>query len=384
MSQASANRLLVIKLGGLGETLTATPALRAFRTSFSDWAIDALVTPTGAAVLSGTGLIDRAIVADLPAGALPLDLPLRWAWAQGRALRANGYRRTVLLHHLLTRRTAAAFAALLTTIGGRRTGLDNGRGWFLQDRATDYGFGSRHEVEYWLDVAAAAGARTDDRTLTIGRTLEAKETAESWLAGLDRPRLAIHAGSGDFGSARRWPVEHFAEVAERVRRVFGTALLLVGDKTDRDVHMRLTEQLGPPLLDLTGRTTIPELAAVLARCDVLLANDSGVMHAGAAVGTPTVGVFGPSNSDAWGPWTGAPETDAEETASGLIVSLPPAMAVRSDIACSPCFYVARELGRPEGCAARTCLTEDLQPAQVGQAVSRYLGARKRALRVTPV
>lgn len=384
MSQASANRLLVIKLGGLGETLTATPALRAFRASFPDWTIDALVTPTGAAVLSGTGLINQAIVADLPASALPLDLPLRWAWSQGRALRSNGYRRTVLLHHLLTRRTAAAFAALLTTTGGRRTGLDNGRGWFLQDRATDYGFGSRHEVEYWLDVAAAGGARTDDRTLTISRTPEAEDAAEAWMDGLDRPRLAIHAGSGDFGAARRWPVEHFVEVAARVRRVFGAALVLVGGATDRDIHTRLAGHLGPPLFDLTGRTSIPELAAVLARCDVLLANNSGVMHAGAAVGTPTVGVFGPSNSDAWGPWTGVAEAATEETASGLIVSLPPATVVRSEIACSPCFYVARELGRPEGCAARTCLTADLQPAQVGQAVSRYLGARKRALRVTPV
>ncbi len=96
------------------------------------------------------------------------------------------------------------------------------------------------------------------------------------------------------------------------------------------------------------------------------------------MGLPTVAVFGPSNHEAWRPWTGLREEEPAETASGLIMSLSAATVVRSDIACSPCFYVAKGLGTPQGCAARTCLDE-VTPAQVGQAVSRYLGARKRAL-----
>ena len=92
-------------------------------------------------------------------------------------------------------------------------------------------------------------------------------------------------------------------------------------------------------LDLSGKTSLAELAGVLQACDLLIGADSGVMHLAAAVGTPVVTVFGPSNAAAWSPWT-------PDGAS---------IVVRSAPECSPCSYVGYGVGLREGCAARTCM-----------------------------
>ena len=91
--------------------------------------------------------------------------------------------------------------------------------------------------------------------------------------------------------------------------------------------------------DLSGQTTLAELAAVLKSCDLFIGADSGVLHLAAAVGVPVVAVFGPSNAAAWGAWT--PESKS--------------VIVRSAPECSPCSYVDHAIGLREGCAARTCM-----------------------------
>jgi ADP-heptose:LPS heptosyltransferase len=83
-------------------------------------------------------------------------------------------------------------------------------------------------------------------------------------------------------------------------------------------------------------------AAALELADLFIGNDAGPMHLAAAVGTPTVAIFGLSNSEAWGPYTGG-------------VPGRRAIVVKLDLPCMPCFYSGHLLGTPEGCATRDCL-----------------------------
>jgi N-acetylglucosaminyldiphosphoundecaprenol N-acetyl-beta-D-mannosaminyltransferase len=92
-------------------------------------------------------------------------------------------------------------------------------------------------------------------------------------------------------------------------------------------------------LDLTGKTTLAQLAGVIQSADLYIGADSGVMHLAASVGTPIVAIFGPSNPDAWAPWT--------PTSKSIVV--------RSAPECSPCSYVRHSIGLREGCPARTCM-----------------------------
>ena len=120
-------------------------------------------------------------------------------------------------------------------------------------------------------------------------------------------------------------------------------IVLVGTESDRAAADAIVPRLGGNAIDLVGKTTTGQLAAVLRRCDLLLSNDGGVAHLAAAVHTRTLTVFGPSNDLAWRPL------------GGEIIS--------SDVPCRPCFYRDFEIGLRHGCATRECLSH-ITPAAV--------------------
>ena len=357
-------KLLVVKLADLGDALTATPALRALRYTWPLANIDVLTTSAGAAALGGLDSVDRLWVADKhqfdsPSGLLTPSALTSLAPLLAQ-LRRERYHQLLLLHHLTTPFGTLKYAALAAAIHARRTvGLDNGRGRFLDTQVPDSGFGDLHEVDYALAVASAAGAnRLEQPRLEIAIDEVSQQRADELLA-CPRPRrgpasplpprrerarereaswIAVHAGGGAYSLARRWPAECFAEVGRRLATSTGAKLVLVGTDTDREPHQTLIRLLGDEALDLTGQTTVKETAAVLRRCRLLVANDSGAVHLAAAAGTPVVAIFGPSNDRAWGPYPAAEHR-----------------VVRASLPCSPCFYRVKGLGTPQGCPTRDCL-----------------------------
>jgi lipopolysaccharide heptosyltransferase II len=343
-----------VKLADLGDALTATPALRALRQSWPSATIDVLTSPAGAAAMAGLDSVDRLWIADKhrfdsPAGLLAPSALGGLAPLLGR-LRHERYDRLLLLHHLTTLFGTLKYALLAAIVHARQTiGLDNGRGWFLDTRVPDAGFGDLHEVDYNLAVTSAAGASRPERPqLEIAVDAPAEQRAHELLAGSDW--IALHAGGGTYSLARRWPAECFAEVGRKLAVSTGSRLVLVGAEDDRGPHALLARELHA--LDLTGLTAVKETAAVLRRCRLLVSNDSGVVHLAAAAGTPVVAIFGPSNARAWGPYPVAQHR-----------------VVRVSLPCSPCFYRGQRLGTPQGCATRDCLqliTPDMVLAAAGE------------------
>lgn len=355
-------KLLVVKLSDIGDVLTATPALRALRRHLPEAHITALVPPQSREVLEDSPFIDELLVFEkahfdtareaLRPSSLALGVGL---WGQ---LRRAHYDSFVLLHHLTTRWGALKYAALAwATRAPVRAGLENGRGWFLTHRAPDRGFGGRHEVEYWLEVVGLLGVPPDYGPLAFCWGPAEDQFAEEHLPSpKERPLVALHPGTGDHAPGRRWPLARFAVVAQRLAQQ-GAALVLVGGPQERGLARELTAQVEPHPIDLTGKTTLKQLGAVLRRCQAFLGNDSGVMHLATAVGTPVVALFGPSNPLAWGPWTGGESGKAS--------------VVRADLPCVPCLYTGGRVGNRHGCALRSCLTA-IEPEAVVRAVQEML------------
>jgi ADP-heptose:LPS heptosyltransferase len=128
------------------------------------------------------------------------------------------------------------------------------------------------------------------------------EEAEALLAGVDRPLLGLHAGARDL--ARRWPPERFAAVGAALHARYGAVLVLLGDAEAALTSARIADLLRRervPFLDLTGRTSLPTLGAVIARLSLLITNDSGPAHIAYALGAPSVTIFGGANPAAYGP-----------------------------------------------------------------------------------
>ena len=349
-------RILVVKLATIGDLLLATPALHALRASYPQATIDLLVTPSSAGVLDDWDVINHVIVLDKYLFDQPKQLithptnllKLRPLLHQ---LRAGHYDAVLLMHHLTLFFGRRKHQALMLATGAKYlVGLDNGHGWFLNVRVPDQGFGAMHEAEYALAIAAAVGGKTDEAWLTMPIKAEHRQQAHQLVFGdtpaeqAARPIIAMHPGSGGYSTARRWAPERFAQLADTLYHDVGGQRLLVGGPEEAALHAQIIGMLRSdiPARSLAGKGKIQVTAAVLELADLFVGNDAGPMHLATAMGTPTVAIFGLSNSDAWGPYTGN-----HPTRKALVVKL--------DLPCMPCFYRGHELGTPEGCATRDCL-----------------------------
>ncbi len=372
-------RILVVKLATIGDLLLATPALRALRETYPQARIDLLVTPASAGLLDDWDVIDRVIVLDKYLFDYPQQLlknprnllRLKPLWND---LRGGRYDAVLLMHHLTLFYGRLKHQFLMRVTGAKwRIGLDNGHGWFLNVRVKDRGFGVMHEADYNLAVAEGAGATTNDRHLTVPITEEEHQQAHQLLneqgpvqanmlnssyatvanQGSDsmghpssrRPLIAMHPGSGGYSTARRWAPERFAQLADTLFNDTGAQLILLGGPEEAELHRQIFElmQSEMPVCSFAGKSNIRVAAAMLEHADLFISNDSGLMHLAAAVGTSTVAIFGLTNSDAWGPYTGHDPSRK-------------AVVVKLDLPCMPCFYRGHDLGTPEGCMTRDCLT----------------------------
>ncbi|MEO7019799.1 MAG: glycosyltransferase family 9 protein [Ktedonobacteraceae bacterium] len=368
--------ILVVKLAAIGDLLLATPALRALRESYPQAQIDLLVTPSSAGILDDWEVINRVIVLDKylfdqPKQFLTHPTNLLKLRPLLHDLRDGHYDAVLLMHHLTLFFGRRKHQALMLATGAKyRVGLDNGHGWFLNVKVKDEGFGFMHEAEYNLAVAEAVGGTTDHTELTMpiseaqrqearqlvfGTTLvPSQKSSEASSEQAARPIIAMHPGSGGYSTARRWSPERFAQLADTLYHDVGGQLLLVGGPEEAELHQHVMGMLRSdvPVRSLAGKGKIQVTAAVLELADLFIGNDAGPMHLAAAVGTPTVAIFGLSNSDAWGPYTGhRPDRKA--------------IVVKQDLPCMPCFYRGHELGQPEGCATRDCLaTLGVEPVAV--------------------
>jgi heptosyltransferase-2 len=174
--------------------------------------------------------------------------------------------------------------------------------------------GTTHHIRDYLGLVGAMGASTEPLPprITISRE-ELKETAAR--LGLPDPRddcpfLGLNPGA-EYGPAKRWPADFFIAAATAIGRATRCHWIIFGGPSDLEIARSIADALGQSaagqsVTNLTGRTTLRELAAALKCCRLLLTNDTGPMHLAAAVGTPVVVPFGSTSPEMTGPvWSAA-------------------------------------------------------------------------------
>ncbi|MBC7872322.1 MAG: glycosyltransferase family 9 protein, partial [Chitinophagaceae bacterium] len=298
------DKILIVQLADIGDLVLSTPALAALRAARPEAHLTLLTSSHAAPVVEGTGLVDEIITFDkkvfgsLKALLKPAHL------RQIFNLRRGHYDALLFFHHFTLKAGTLKFALMALATGARRRiGLQNGNGWFLTESIPDAGFGVRHQAQYWLDLVGLLGADTSPRPAKIAIT---KEDSPSLPIEYALPvyegeggwglRIAIHSGSGGYSLARRWEPEKFAAVADALHEQFNAQIVLVGGAGDDTAQVKAA--MKTTALDLSGLTTLPELAGVLNSCDLYIGADSGVTHIAASVGIPVLAIFGPSNHEA--------------------------------------------------------------------------------------
>ncbi len=312
-------KLLVRATNWVGDAMMCIPALAAARGRWPQAHIAILARPWVAGLYQGQGLADQIIPSD-HAGKHKGIAGIERLAAE---LRAEQFDTALLLQNAFE----AAWLALRAGIPERIGYARDGRSWLLT-RAVPVprpGEIPPHEANYylellrragWLDVLPPAGE------VRLRLAAEALERAESTLreAGA-RPgalRIAVAPGAA-YGSAKCWPTERYAALADRLIADCDADVILFSAPTERDVCGRIAGSMQRRAVMLAGQTAIGDLPALLAQCRLFIGNDSGAMHVAAAVGLPVVAVFGPTDSQGTAPLT------------------PAFTLVREPVSCSPCF-----------------------------------------------
>jgi ADP-heptose:LPS heptosyltransferase len=200
-----------------------------------------------------------------------------------------------------------------------------------------------HAVDKLMYVVRAFGIY-DEPVFVPAISAGDRDWAKRTLAEITVPRLVLNVGARWL--TKRWPPARFAEVAILAVQERGANLIAVGSPEDRPLVDELILRLnGLPILDLSGRTTLPQLAAVLAEADCVLSNDTGPLHLAAATGTRVVGVYTCTSPGKTGPYG------------------PNALAVASKIWCAASCI--------KTCSRMECMTE-LSADRVWEAVRQQI------------
>ncbi len=312
-------KILVRATNWVGDAVLSIPALEVVRRRWPNAEIAILARPWVADIYRGQGYADRLIVFD-HAGRHRGPLGVERLAAE---LRRERFDVAVLFQNAFEAAWIAWRAGIRERIGYAR----EARRWLLTCACSVPRPGElpAHETYYYLGLLLRAGwierfPVVEHIQLRVDAA--ARERAETTLgrAGIRSGALRlVFAPGAAYGSAKCWLPDRYAALADCLIADFDADVILFGTDREREVAGRIAVGMRHRPVNLAGQTSIGDLPALFASCDLFVGNDSGAMHVAAAVGLPVVAIFGPTDPEGTAPVT------------------PHATLVRHLVSCSPCF-----------------------------------------------
>lgn len=255
------------------------------------------------------------------------------------------------------------YSLLLRILGVKRIiGFDyRKRGRFLTDKIKIGGFDDKHMVEQYLKLLEFI-----DREITPHERIELfvgndeKKWAEEFLnhegIGASDALIGITPGGGtSWGKSafrKHWPKEKFAHIGEELTAEKRYRIILFGSEEEADICNFIARRMKNNVVNLCGKTTLGQFAAVLRRCKLMITNDGGPLHMASALGVKTVSIFGPVDERVYGPYPPSKED----------------ITIKADVECRPCYKNFRY----PFCDNRICL-DSIEPSTVLEAARSKLG-----------
>ena len=350
--RAKSDRLLIIRPDHLGDMLLTTPAIQAIKRGRPELSIHVLCGLWCAELLASYEEIDRVLTLPFPGfGRGGRVNPWNLALQTAVKLRRIGYGSAIIM------RPDHWWGALVSKLAGigQRIGYDQpGVAPFLTDsRSLEH----QHVVEQNLRLAEMLTAIPPSESIGLEFPLQDADRGfidlklEEWKTAGDTPVICIHPGSG--AASKLWTNEKWATVADAVAREYEAAVVLTGTAGEAGIVHDIAARMKSGAGIIAGSTSVGQLAALYRRSLAVLGPDSGAMHIAAAVGAPTVTLFGPADPIEFAPWGDRGRQSV----------------VTSDIACRPCRILEWRDDSPEN---HPCVRE-ITVEQVLGAVGGLLG-----------
>lgn len=339
-------RVLVVRLRSIGDTVLTTPSLLALKRFLPNVSVDILLEDWVAPVLDGFPHVDKIITLERKSTSSRARV--------ARQLRSNKYDVVYNLHGgttatLLTRATGARHRVGYQTYQYAR--LHN---HLSPSSSSLWGRDKTHSVEQQLALLGWTGVPVSDRPATaLAITPAASSTIETRLtvSGLAAAPFAVIHPAAAFAT-KQWGAEKFGRVAEDLRNR-GLAVVAITTPSEKPIIDEMNRNTSTPVQGFSD-LSLPQITALLARARVFIGNDSGIAHIAAAVKTPLVVIFGSSNISHWRPWNPGLSSFAAEV-------------VVEEMDCQPCHgYFCEKFDEPE-CIKRV-------------PVERVIAATERVLR----
>lgn len=329
------HRVLVVRLRSIGDTVLSTPSLIALKRFLPDAQIDILLEDWVAPLLVGHSAIDNVIAV----GKSSFE-----RFRTARQIRQRKYDVVINLHGGTTATFFVGASGAPHRVGYAELQYSFIYNHLLSSASDYWQQEMTHSAEQQLALLGFVGVPVEDRpksqlnvTDNALRSIERKISSEQFA--LIHPSTAFHT--------KQWPVENFAGTAEFLSAK-GIQIIAISSKGESQILDQLKADSNVPITTF-DELTLPEITALAAKATVFVGNDSGIAHIAAAVGTPSVVIFGSSNRNHWRPWADAPNE-----------------IVFKEFECQPCpGYECKEFGEPR------CIQE-IHPGTVFTAVERVL------------
>lgn len=290
-------RFLILRMGALGDIVHTLPAVAALRESFPRAEIDWLVDRKWSPILDGNPDVNRVIPIDRSSA--------RNVIATVHRLRAARYT-TALDFQSLYR------SAILARMSGapRRVGFDSsyaregGAALFYTEKVTPQ---RTHKVEHNLELVESIGARTKEVRFPLCSSPEATEHVDRVLAARGVNDFFVVSPGGGWGF-KCWPAERYGALSRALSQRYGWRGVISFGPGERDLAEIVRREACPPgragsLEPLAELFNLPQLIALLRRAKLFVAADTGPLHLASALGTPAIGLYGPTDPARNGPFS---------------------------------------------------------------------------------
>ena len=309
----ASQRILLLRLERIGDLVMALPGIAAVRHFAPSAEIDLVVGSWNADLARAIPSVNRVVTLDA-----------QWLAREGRGLgmpallriastwRARRYDLGINFEPDIRSNLLLGVAATQWAAGYRSAG-----GGALLDQALEYDPGAHTADNARRLVSAIFGAAAPSTVPVLSIPESERRRATTLIGSASRPLVAMHVSGGR--AVKQWEPARFADVAQRLVSTRGATIIFSGAPTDAALIAQVSSRLPPGThIDASKNISLLTLAALLEAADVMVTGDTGPMHVAAAVGTPIVAVFGPSDPRRYAP-TGAFDT-----------------VVRVDLPCAPC------------------------------------------------
>ena len=309
----SKKKILVVKIGAIGDVILSVPSIKALRNSFPEAFISALVGVESRRVLKKCPYIDEAVLYDRK----EKDKGLRGLLKISSILRRKAFDISIDLQNNRT-------SHLMTWMGTipKRFGYSNRKMGFLINNKLKYLNIGAGPVEEQFRILKRAGVNTigASKRLEIWPGKEDDYYVDNFLKNewVSETHAMVGINIGGSWKTKRWPLKYFAKLSDTLAAK-DIRVIVTGSRGETDTAMELAQLARSKVINAAGKTNITQLAALIKRCSVYVTGDSAPMHIASAMGTDFIALFGPTD----------PRRHLEPADKGRVI--------KKEVSCGPCY-----------------------------------------------